>query len=157
MLTSGRMLILSAFLWMTWGQPHSSPFTRRALCLGASQCDGKCSTPRFSVRTRSRAIKARTIFSTTSALMAFPRASNATVLACGKMLKFIQALEPGIRRGVIYRRSQAMIGTWVLVIAISDGELVGRLTRTPDARNWMTYRQMSRGPPLQFHSSFLQA
>ena len=91
------------------------------------------------------AMRARTIFSTTSALMAFPRASNATVLALGKMLELMQALEAGAFAGCRIRRSQAMIGTWVLVIAISDGELVGRLTRTPDARNWMTYSQISRG------------
>ncbi len=41
-------------------------------------------------------------------------------------------------RGVMYRFSQPMIGTCVEVIAMSDGAVVGRLTRTPEARIWMT-------------------
>ena len=36
----------------------------------------------------------------------------------------------------MYRRSHAMIGTCVVVIAMSDGDVVVRFTRTPDALNW---------------------
>src|SRR5258708_2989318 len=38
-------------------------------------------------------------------------------------------------RGVMYRRSHPIIGTCVVVIAMSEGAVVGLLTRTPEARN----------------------
>ena len=46
------------------------------------------------------------------------------------------------------------IGTCVCVIAIRAGAVVGRFTRTPEARTCMTYSSMSRTPPCAFHSIF---
>ena len=47
------------------------------------------------------------------------------------MLQLLQALEQRIP-GVMYRRSHAMIGTWVVVIAMRDGRAGGTLD--PHAR-----------------------
>jgi hypothetical protein len=47
-----------------------------------------------------------------------------------------------------------MIGTWEVVIATNEGAVLGLFTRTPEARNWITYFQMFLFSPWQFHSSF---
>ena len=72
---------------------------------------------------------------TISAFTAFPRALKALVSESGRWGKLPRLWRRAHSPGVMYLFSQAMMGTCVDVIAISDGELVGLFMRTPDARN----------------------
>ena len=89
----------------------------------------------------------------TVALMPFPSALNARVGIVGKFSRDSMDCKRAHSRTVMYRFSQAIIGTWVVVIAINDGAVVGRFTRTPEAELYDVL-QMSRSSPLQFHSNF---